>query len=392
MVNAELLPMKRMLESLYLKETDERKRIRYLNSIADIHEDMGNETLSLYCLCESLSRDPEQDRFIAKIERINKKRDVPPAPELQEDRCDVSVIIPTRNRASELRVSVQSVLDQEYGNYEIIVVDDAGTDETEEVLKSFGSEKILYLKLERNMGPSRARNEGILRAGGRYIAYLDDDDVYYPGHLALLAGYLEKHPSMDAVYSNSWWVYGNLDGRTFVPKRRTLLDRRPEEFDRDLLCRHNWIVPMNLMHKKSVFSRAGLFNEDLSKFEDWDLFLRFSMRAKFAQLNDITGEYRWKENNASVVGNREMVFLYPVIRRYYALYFGNVALAGACLRRNDREKAMAYMKEIQRCHEAYFRTGELYDSLVDLFEMIGAGPLRREVASRIGRPESGDPS
>jgi hypothetical protein len=140
---------------------------------------------------------------------------------------------------------------------------------------------------------------------------------------------------------------------------------------------------MNMMHRKSVFASTGIFNEEISKFEDWELFLRFSLKLDIAQVNDITGEYRWKENNASIVGNREMVFLFPIIRRFYSLYFGNVALAKACLESRDMGKTMQYIKEIEDCHASCFRTAELYDVLSDLVDLIRPGDLREEVIRRL---------
>jgi glycosyltransferase involved in cell wall biosynthesis len=371
------------LQGLYLRENAGTDKLKYLNAISGIYEEAGKTSLSLFCYCESLSIDRKQAHLIEKIESL-KARYRPHTPEtVPPDGCGITVIIPTRNRVDELTECVRSVLNQEYTDYEILVVNDGGTDQAENALSSFGSGTIRYLKLEGNMGPSRARNEAIRRARGKYIAYLDDDDVYYPNHLGLLSDYLETHPATDAVYSDSWWVYGNLANGKFVPKFRKRLERRPDAYDRDLLCRYNWIVPMNMMHRKSVFASTGIFNEEISKFEDWELFLRFSLKLDIAQVNDITGEYRWKENNASIVGNREMVFLFPIIRRFYSLYFGNVALAKACLESRDMGKTMQYIKEIEDCHASCFRTAELYDELSDLVDLIRPGDLREEVIRRL---------
>ena len=94
-----------------------------------------------------------------------------------------SVIIPTFNRAELLSQAIRSVLAQGFGDYELIVVDDGSTDSTGEVVASFEAQRIRYLRREDTGSAAAARNTGILRARGKYISFLDDDDEYLPEFL-----------------------------------------------------------------------------------------------------------------------------------------------------------------------------------------------------------------
>src|ERR1700730_11102243 len=91
----------------------------------------------------------------------------------------VSVVIPSYNSASSVREAIQSVLDQAYADFEIIVIDDGSTDSTECVVRSFG-DRVSYWKQE-NKGASSARNHGVRKSRGSYVAFLDSDDLWLPG-------------------------------------------------------------------------------------------------------------------------------------------------------------------------------------------------------------------
>ena len=116
----------------------------------------------------------------------------------------VSVIIPTYNRAEFLGRAVRSVIKQEYDNIEIIIVDDMSTDNTQSVVKSLMTTfpSIVYGKNDHNKGPSGARNTGILKSSGDYIAFLDSDDIWLEGHLRNGVKLLENNPEIDVLFGN----------------------------------------------------------------------------------------------------------------------------------------------------------------------------------------------
>ena len=109
----------------------------------------------------------------------------------------ISVVIPTYNRAHLIKDAVQSVLDQTLQPYEIIIIDDFSTDNTEEAINSFNSPLIKYVKNERKKGANGARNTGILIAKGEYIAFHDSDDLWLPKKLELQKKLIDSDVTVD---------------------------------------------------------------------------------------------------------------------------------------------------------------------------------------------------
>ena len=108
----------------------------------------------------------------------------------------ISVIIPTYNRAEKLVQSVVSVLNQDYDNFEVIVVDDAGDDDTEERIRKLEDNRVRYIRLDENGGPSKARNAGVSAANGNIIAFHDSDDTCHRNRLSIQYKYLKEHPEI----------------------------------------------------------------------------------------------------------------------------------------------------------------------------------------------------
>ncbi len=163
--------------------------------------------------------------------------------------------------------ALQSVLDQTYPEYELLIINDGGPEGVEEIVRSFHSPKIRYFRMKENRGHASVLNEGVRRSAGSYIAYLDDDDVYYPGppgvpHKAIVSSG-EKF-----VYSNTQFVRGESTEGKF--NRKKMMYRWNEEHDRDKLILNNYIANLSILHEKSVFSRVGLFSEDLNMVMDKD--------------------------------------------------------------------------------------------------------------------------
>ena len=190
---------------------------------------LGRNRIAYMCLIASLDANPIQPEIFELAESL-KEHSVPKmADGLRDDKLTVSVIMPTYNRGAEIKESIQSVLNQSFKDFELIIVNDGGTDGVKEIVDSFCSEKIKYYKLDRNKGLAGALNEGILRAEGKYIAYLDDDDIYYPDHLETLIGFIEKHPDCDLIYSNAWWCSGEIKGEAYVERSRKLLGQKTKQ-------------------------------------------------------------------------------------------------------------------------------------------------------------------
>jgi glycosyltransferase involved in cell wall biosynthesis len=182
----------------------------------------------------------------------------------------VSVILPTYNRGWILTEAIDSVLAQDYKEYELIVVDDGSTDNTREILDTYGQD-ILVLR-QANKGVSAARNRGIAESGGQLVAFLDSDDLWLPRKLSRQVDYFNLNP--DAVINQTEEIWMR-NGVRVNPKDR---HRKPSGmiFERSLgLC---LVSPSAVMIQKTLFDAVGAFDENLPACEDYDLWLRISCR------------------------------------------------------------------------------------------------------------------
>ena len=209
----------------------------------------------------------------------------------------VSVIVPTFNRPEMLKEAVASILGQTYQSFEIIVVNDAGED-VEKLIEGFQDERIVYLKHEQNKGLAASRNTGIAAAKGKYISYLDDDDIFYPDHLAMLINNLEKGNYKVAFPK----AYRAIQAILPDGKRRTITKDVPykEAFDKEFFLVENYIPIIAIVHDRSCLDKAGSFDENLKVFEDWDFLIRLSRIYDFLHIPEFTCEVRIRLDNSNM--------------------------------------------------------------------------------------------
>jgi glycosyltransferase involved in cell wall biosynthesis len=187
----------------------------------------------------------------------------------------VSVIIPAYNASASISTALDSVLAQTFPDYEIIVIND-GSPDTKALEAALGPYRshIRYITQE-NCGPSAARNRGIVEARGQYVAFLDSDDFWMPGHLDAQMEILRSDRSLGLVYGDSLLVRTNgvCIGRTFERE----LQVSPVTFDALLeeLCT---VSTSTAIASRKALMDAGLFDEQLVRCEDFDLWLRMAFR------------------------------------------------------------------------------------------------------------------
>ena len=182
----------------------------------------------------------------------------------------VSVIIPTYNRAWALAEAIDSVLVQDYNNFELIIVDDGSTDNTPNLLNEFAGK--LKLIRQENAGVSAARNRGIAAARGDFIAFLDSDDTWLPQKLSGQMDFMIRCPEALICQTQEIWIRNN----TRVNPRACHKKLSGMIFEPSLaLC---LVSPSAVMIKKNLFDKVGYFDERLSACEDYDLWLRVSCR------------------------------------------------------------------------------------------------------------------
>ena len=183
----------------------------------------------------------------------------------------VSIIIPTHNRALKTARAVMSVLYQRFTDYEIVVVDDGSTDETERVLQQFKG-RIRYVAHKTNRGVSAARNTGIAIAEAPLIAFLDSDDYWLPDKLSAQMGFFEENPSAMICQTEETWI---RNGKRANPRKRHLKPAG-DVFEPSLaLC---LVSPSAVMLKRELLEEVGVFDEGLPACEDYDLWLRIACR------------------------------------------------------------------------------------------------------------------
>lgn len=203
----------------------------------------------------------------------------------------VSVIIPTYNRAHYIRETIDSVLAQTYPDYEIIVVDDGSTDKTAEVLKHYNG-RIRYYCFPENKGISAARNFAIEQARGKYIAFLDDDDLWMPEKLEKQVAVLENNPELAFVCSGAYVIdaHGEVTARWC---------RAGAQETFECLYDQNFVLNLTVILRRECFAAVGGFDPKLPSTQDYDLWLRLAKRYKFSYVDSCLAKYRLHPQNLS---------------------------------------------------------------------------------------------
>ncbi|MFO7840140.1 MAG: glycosyltransferase [Desulfosalsimonadaceae bacterium] len=182
----------------------------------------------------------------------------------------ISVVIPAYNRAWALGRAFDSVLAQDFPDFELLVVDDGSDDDTRALLEAYGS-RLTWIA-QSNQGVSAARNRGVARAAGDLVAFLDSDDYWYPQKLRVQAAFFDARPDARICQTQEIWI---RNGRRVNPGRRHAKPAGDIFVPSLSLC---LVSPSAVMLKKSLFEEMGGFDEALPACEDYDLWLRVSAR------------------------------------------------------------------------------------------------------------------
>jgi len=230
----------------------------------------------------------------------------------------VSVILPTHNRAALLKRSIKSILNQTYKDFELIVIDDASTDDTEDVVRNFGDKRIRYIKQRVNMGAQVARNAGITASKGKYIAFQDDDDEWLPAKLEKhMKVFEETSPEADISFSDVlWFGKGSSELRHFpdiTPADGIIYKKALDNIFRDLSL-------LAIVVRKKVFDAAGGFDERLPRWQDYEFLLRASKYALFYHMDEPT--IKCYQTPGSISSNRDNLIIARkiIVEKYYDDY------------------------------------------------------------------------
>lgn len=221
-----------------------------------------------------------------------------PASQIGDDFSpEISVIMPTQGKHAELmRSAVHSVIFQHFKNFELLIVNDGGED-IREFVESFNDRRIRYFTYSEHRGDAFARNIALKKARGKYIAYLGDGDQFYPEHLETLYNFLINNDFAIAYTDSIRDEQINRDGKYIVRERKVAYS---DDFDYNKILVENFIPILNIMHEKSCYDLLGGFDETMSTLSDWEMWLKFSLKYKFAHLAQTTAEYTWLNDNSSI--------------------------------------------------------------------------------------------
>ncbi|HSG30394.1 MAG TPA: glycosyltransferase [Thermodesulfobacteriota bacterium] len=178
-----------------------------------------------------------------------------------------TIIIPTFNRKVFIKTAVDSVLNQTYEDFELIIVDDGSVDGTDKLIKEYTDKRIKYFYQE-NRGVSSARNKGIKESKGEYLSFLDSDDTWVNTKLERTAEYINRFPDIKIFHSNEvWYRNGNLLNQKIKHKKP---DGYVYPYALPLCC----IGMSTAVVKRDLFDEIGMFDQSLPACEDYDLWLR----------------------------------------------------------------------------------------------------------------------
>lgn len=200
----------------------------------------------------------------------------------------VSVVLPTHNRDHIIEISVRSVLAQTYKNLEVIIIDDASTDTTQDIIRDINDKRLKYVQLRENIGASAARNKGIDLASGEFVAFQDSDDIWLPHKVERQ---LQSYYNMTNTYDNvagCFCRYVKLEStnRAHVIPLVSNITGQDGAYHSKLLAR-NLVGTPTLIAKRELLQSLGGFDISLSTDEDWDLALRLTRNNRLALTDEI---------------------------------------------------------------------------------------------------------
>lgn len=204
----------------------------------------------------------------------------------------VSVLLPAYNRANYISQAIQSILDQTYGDFEIIVVDDGSTDNTAEVVRRFTDPRVRYIYQE-NKGICGSLNTAFRTARGEHIALLGSDDIWFPQILELEVPILDQNPDVCLVYSKA---HAMDQEDNPLPQVQGLAERYEGETFKSLIY-GDCVCGITAVMRRDAVERAELWDETLSGNEDWDMWLRLSLQGRFYFIDEFLAAFRIHPGN-----------------------------------------------------------------------------------------------
>lgn len=220
----------------------------------------------------------------------------------------VSIVVPTYNRADMLVECLESIFIQTFTDFEVIVVDDGSTDNTEDIIRPYLN-RIRYIKQE-NRGNAGARNSGIELANGEIVAFNDSDDLWLPDKLERQVKYLDEHPDIDMVCGNGIF-FGNrkLEGKKVISDKRAIPLEREGVTLRSIFMKSTLRTP-TMVARRKVIETVGGFDPEFKVCVDLDFAFRVLMKFKVAFMNEPL--FKLRKHDGHVGGDSERRTLFNI--------------------------------------------------------------------------------
>ena len=228
----------------------------------------------------------------------------------------VSVLLPVYNAASTLKESINSVIEQTFSDWELIVINDGSIDNTEEIIKSYSDSRIKYVKNETNKGLIYTLNRGISLAKGKYIARMDADDICYFERFEKQVAFMDNNP--DVIICGTQIEYFGTKSSNYKKLIFPLKDMQLKE----MLATSTCFAHPSVMIKKSVLDDSGiLYNMNYKNAEDYGLWVDLASYGKYANLKEVLLRYRVSDTQISQPSNPQTIKSVLACRKKYLLTY-----------------------------------------------------------------------
>lgn len=204
----------------------------------------------------------------------------------------VSIIVRTCGRPAVLRETLNSLRNQTYPNIEVVVAEDGPNISEEMIRNEFGDMNVLYFATGKKVGRSKAGNLAMDKASGIYLNFLDDDDLFFADHVEVLVAALVQGSNRAAYAFAFETPIEVLSQNPYQYSVKHYNEVHKQEFNKVILCHHNYIPIQTIMFEKSLYLEYGGLDESLDALEDWDLWVRYSLHTNFTCIKKTTSIYR----------------------------------------------------------------------------------------------------
>jgi GT2 family glycosyltransferase/2-polyprenyl-3-methyl-5-hydroxy-6-metoxy-1,4-benzoquinol methylase len=300
-VSDQVKELGRVLPVLSYKDRNDLERLisSILNNEADVQrqvEVLRNKVLKEFTF------DRRVQELLEVIARIRKPRHRPRGTSREgalsfvtDEKALVSVLMGTYNRKQFLPAAIDSIRAQNYSHWELVLVNDGG-ESVEDIVRGANDERIRLINLKTNRGKPAAINIGFRESRGAFVAYLDDDDIWYPDHLERLLLPLATIPGVEMAYSDAYdvWLKENAD-HSYSEIDRKLRYYRQVVFES--LLKQNYIQGMVVVHRRELFEKAGGMDEKLKILIDWDMWRRLAALTYPYHVSRITADHFFRQSN-----------------------------------------------------------------------------------------------